>query len=77
MENHPDQSELADAIGSIYESTINPAHWTLALQGMSALVDAFFSSIVVLDHPACRSRFTRGGEAMPLGLTCWTGSTRA
>ena len=48
---HPGQSDLADAIGSIYDSTIDPTTWPLALRSMSGLVDAFFSSIVVLDHP--------------------------
>lgn len=70
MENHPDGARLADAIGSIYESAIDPSMWPLALHRMSGLVDAFFSSIVVLDHPGTsievHSRW--GGDATWIDL---------
>lgn len=70
MENHPDGARLADAIGSIYESTIDPSTWPQALRSMSGLVDAFFSSIVVLDHSTSsiqvHSRW--GGDTMWIDL---------
>jgi hypothetical protein len=45
MANLPGQSDIADVVGLIYESTIDPGTWSFALQGMSGPVNAFFSSI--------------------------------
>jgi DNA-binding CsgD family transcriptional regulator len=53
----PSDHDLSDVIGSIYDSVVDPAGWTLALQQMCDLVDAFFGSISIVDPAASSARF--------------------
>jgi DNA-binding CsgD family transcriptional regulator len=58
----PSEQILSDVIGSIYDSVIDPAGWTFALQKMCGLVDAFFGSISIVDPVTSSVRFvTRWG----------------
>ena len=53
----PSDQVLSDVIGSIYDCVVDPSGWTLALQQMCELVDAFFGSISIVDPVASSARF--------------------
>lgn len=64
MGHYPSHQRLSQAIGTIYDSAVDPRLWPAAIEEMCGLVGSFFGSITILDPGVQAFRFVSrwGGD---------------